>query len=108
MERMETISSSRVKAQAHLLGFDLVGVTTADPLREDEPRLESWLAAGMHGTMEYVAEHAPRAARPAEVVEGARSAVVVGLAYQWDDQAPEDDALRGRVSAYACADGDGG
>ncbi len=101
MERMETISSSRVKAQAQLLGFDLVGITTADPLGEDEPRLASWIAAGMHGTMEYVAEHAPRAARPAEVVEGARSAVVVGLAYQWDNQAPEDDALRGRVSAYA-------
>jgi len=55
MERMETISSSRVKAQAQLLGFDLVGITTADPLGEDEPRLASWIAAGMHGTMEYVA-----------------------------------------------------
>lgn len=98
---MMPLSSADVKFQAERLGFDLAGVTTADPLREDEPRLASWLAAGMHGTMDYVAEHASRAARPAEAVQGARSAVVVGLAYQWDGQVPEDDALRGRVSAYA-------
>jgi epoxyqueuosine reductase len=98
---MTTVSSTEVKFQARSLGFDLVGITTTEPLGEDEPRLATWIAAGMHGRMEYVAEHAPRAARPAEVVEGSRSAVVVGLAYQWDGQAPEDDALRGRVSAYA-------
>lgn len=83
---METIS-------AHSLGFDLVGITTTDPLREDESRLATWLASGMHGAMDYMAGHAPRAARPAEVVDGARSAVVV------------DDALRGRVSAYAWGTG---
>lgn len=37
---METIS-------AHSLGFDLVGITTTDPLREDESRLATWLASGI-------------------------------------------------------------
>ncbi len=93
--------TEEVKAFARDLGFDLVGVTTADPLPDDEARLRSWVGAGMHGAMGYVADHAPRASQPAQVVPGARSVVVVGLAYQWDLAEPDGEGLRGRVSAYA-------
>ncbi|HXF81698.1 MAG TPA: tRNA epoxyqueuosine(34) reductase QueG [bacterium] len=91
----------QVKAFARELGFDLVGIASAGPLEDDEPRLAAWVQAGMHGAMAYVAAHAPKAARPQEVVPGARSAVVVARAYRWEAQPPDDGALRGRISAYA-------
>lgn len=98
---MTSLSAAEVKEYARSLGFDLVGITTAQPLDEDEPRLATWVAAGMHGAMDYMARHAPRAARPAEVVGGARSVIVVGLAYNWEAEPPEDDTPRGRISKYA-------
>lgn len=98
---MSTEAAEGVKAYAREIGFDLVGITTADAFPEEEARLGSWVEAGLHGAMGYVAEHAPRAARPAEVVPGARSAVVVARAYRRDPEAPEDGRLRGRISAYA-------
>jgi len=101
MEPMEAALTQEIKAFARGLGFDLVGVTTADRLEPHDRRLAAWVASGMHGAMDYMAQHAPRAGRPAEVVPGARSAVVVALAYRWDEPAPGDGVLRGRVSAYA-------
>ena len=90
-----------VKGFARSLGFDLVGVTTTDRLVPHDRHLQAWIEAGMHGAMDYMAEHTPRASRPADAVPGTRSAVVVALAYRWDDSTPDDDRLRGRVSAYA-------
>ena len=90
-----------VKGFARSLGFDLVGITTTDRLVPHDRHLEAWIGTGMHGSMDYMAEHTPRASHPADVVRGARSAVVVALAYHWDEPPPDDGGLRGRVSAYA-------
>jgi epoxyqueuosine reductase len=117
---MATGLTAAVKDRARSLGFDLVGVTTTAPLVPHGHRLAAWVAAGMHGAMGYMAEHAPRAPRPAEVVQGARSAVVVALAHRWDANSPGEAAtdenqsrttgelsdagvkpLRGRISSYA-------
>jgi epoxyqueuosine reductase len=94
--------TEQIKTYAHAVGFELVGVTPADPLPDQGVHLQEWIRQGMHGEMDYVAQHAPRAATPTLVAPGARSVVVVGLAYRWDaaDPAP-DAALRGRVSSYA-------
>ena len=112
--------TAAVKDRARSLGFDLVGVTTTAPLVPHDHHLTAWVAAEMHGAMGYMAEHAPRAPRPAEVVQGAQSAIVVALAYRWDANNLEEAAagegqsvvvgeqsgasvehLRGRISAYA-------
>lgn len=90
-----------VKACARGLGFDLVGITTADPLPEHGERIAQWVAAGMHGEMDYMSQHMPKAAHPADVAEGARSIVVVGLAYHWDATEPPPGSLSGRISSYA-------
>jgi epoxyqueuosine reductase len=101
---MTSLLTAQVKTYAQEIGFDLVGVTTADPLPEQGARLEEWVSQGMHGEMDYMARHAPRAAVPSLVTPGARSVVVVGLAYRWDAAEPEvrdGTTLRGRVSSYA-------
>lgn len=92
--------TAAIKTYARGLGFDLVGVAPADRLAEHGDRLQSWLQAGMHGEMEYMTRHAPKASEPEAVARGARSIIVVGLAYHWD--APEPDSISsGRVSSYA-------
>lgn len=95
------ITAEAVKAYARQIGFDLVGITTAGPLPEHGARLQQWVRAGMHGEMEYMGHHAPRASDPAQAVPGSKSVVVVGLPYRWDASDPESDILRGRVSSYA-------
>ncbi len=102
---MAPFLTEQVKTYAREIGFDLVGVTTADPLSDHAARLRQWVAGGMHGEMAYMERHAPRAAEPAETVPGARSVVVVGLAYRWDAvESAAPDHLRGHISSYAWGD----
>ena len=90
--------------QAAALGFNLVGLTRAQP----SPQLaayERWVAAGMHGTMGYMArpDRVLRRRDLTAILPGARSLVVVGLDYAAGGlpQAVLTDPLRGRIAAYA-------
>jgi len=51
------------------IGFQEIGIAGVD-LADDEARLLSWLAAGRHGEMDYMARHGAARARPAELVPG--------------------------------------
>ncbi len=95
------ITALEVKNFARASGFDLVGITTADPLHPHNERLQEWLAASMHGEMAYMAAHGAAAADPGKVVPGTKAIVVVGLSYRWDADVPEAAGSRGRISAYA-------
>lgn len=70
----------RIKAWAHELGFDGVGIADPD-LSTAEPGLLAWLAAGHHGEMAYMARHGLKRARPAELVPGTASVVSVRMPY---------------------------
>ncbi len=97
-------SAARLKAHAQQLGFAMLGVTPALP----SPRLDAylrWIAAGYHGTMAYMAR-ADRVARRRDltvILPGARSLIVVGLAYHTLNVPLEvlTDPTRGRIAAYA-------
>lgn len=96
--------SATVKAQAHALGFNLVGITPAQP----SPTLwayERWLAAGMHAEMGYMARP-DRLARRRDlrvILPNVRSLVVVGVDYRAAGvfDALLNDPTRGRVASYA-------
>jgi len=92
---------------ARELGFASLGVADVD-LSSVEPGLLSWLDAGYHGEMDYMARHGLKRARPAELVEGTVRAVMVSLEYapddpQWIDAAWTTlaDGERAYVSRYA-------
>src|SRR5262245_24729677 len=70
----------RIKEEAHRLGFELVGITTAEPAETGEQYAE-WVAAGHAGEMGYMTRDPDRRRHPAEVMPGARSIVVVGMNY---------------------------
>lgn len=69
-----------IKAQAYGLGFDLVGIATLGPV-ESADAFEQWLADGRGGEMDYLARGAEKRRDTRLPVEGAKSAIVVGMDY---------------------------
>lgn len=94
--------TDRILRRCEDLGFALAGVCDAGPSEYAQP-LRDWIAAGKHGSMSYLAEHAGVREEPARVLEGARSAIVVADLY-----ATRDDNIdtplqpgQGRIARYA-------
>jgi epoxyqueuosine reductase len=93
-----------IKSMGRELGFQKIGITGID-LAQDERRLESWLAAGRHGTMEYMRRHGRKRARPAELVAGTIRVVSARMSY-WSRNARDarvvlGDSTRGYIARYA-------
>jgi epoxyqueuosine reductase len=70
-----------IKAEASRLGFDACRVARAEPLDDDARRLETWLAAGRHGNMQYMERHFDLRVDPRKLVPGAKSVITVLLNY---------------------------
>ena len=89
-----------LKAKATELGFDFCGIARAEFLEDEAPRLEAWLKNGMHGQMNYMANHFDKRLDPRLLVEGAKSVVTVLLNYYPEQPLPEgpDDL---KLSKYA-------
>jgi epoxyqueuosine reductase len=89
--------TDRIKAEAIRLGFDLAGVAQVRP-SENAQFYRDWIAAGRHGSMEYLAREDAVARRLAPEPHF-RSAVVVALNYFVDHAAPRSD--EGIIARYA-------
>ncbi|SAL71765.1 4Fe-4S cluster-binding ferredoxin protein [Caballeronia terrestris] len=72
--------AQRIKTWGRELGFGAVGISDAD-LTDAEEGLASWLEAGYHGEMDYMAKHGMKRARPAELVAGTRRVITARIAY---------------------------
>jgi epoxyqueuosine reductase len=88
-----------VRDWGRALGFDEIGVAGVD-LADDEARLLAWLAAGRHGTMDYMARHGARRARPAELVAGTVSVITARLNYLPPRARPSEEVLRDPTKAF--------
>jgi epoxyqueuosine reductase len=94
-----SLLTQAVKAEAHRLGFELVGVTSPDP----PPHLdtfERWLADGRQATMGYLATPRARERRadPRQILPECETILCLGLRYD----APMD--AQGLIAAYAWGD----
>ena len=90
--------SSIIKQEAKRLGFDFCGISKAEFLEEEAPRLESWLKNGMHGKMEYMENHFDKRLNPKLLVDDAKS--VVSLLYNYyPEQTQNTEAPK--ISKYA-------
>ena len=69
-----------IKALALTVGFDVAGVAPAKATAETR-FLREWLARGYAGRMRYLTRRVEERVDPRRVLEGARSLLVVGLAY---------------------------
>lgn len=90
--------SSLIKAEAQRLGFLSCGISKAEFLEEEAPRLEQWLRSGMHGEMGYMENHFDKRLDPRKLVPGARSVVSLLLNYYPQETQPEGTY---KVSKYA-------
>lgn len=105
-EPKKSINSRIVHHLAEECGFDLAGVTAANPV-PDFGRFQDWVARGLAGEMRYLTDHrADVRGDPAHLLPGVESIICLGLIYN----APEPystqyaDPERGWISRYAWGD----
>ncbi len=91
--------TSRIRAEAHRLGFLKVGVAPAGILPESD-RFEAWLAQNMQGEMSYMKRQSQKRRNPGLILEGVRSILVLGMNYHSEERSAESP-LKGKISRYA-------
>ncbi len=96
--------SQRIRAWATELGFQQLGIADTE-LSEHETHFKNWLAAGLHGEMDYMQRHGTRRCRPADLIPGTRRVISVRMDYlpqpsEMSGTTPENPSL-GMVSSYA-------
>jgi epoxyqueuosine reductase len=91
--------SALIKQEAKKLGFLFCGISKAEFLEEEAPRLEKWLKNGMHGEMQYMENHFDKRLDPRLLVDGAKSVISLGLNYFTDQEQADPSAPK--ISKYA-------
>jgi len=87
--------ATEIKQRALALGFDLVGITTAEPPPHAE-QFQHWLGKNFHGEMGYMAKNTPKRLAPSDILPNVRSIIVAGLNYYTGDH-----SHTGRIARYA-------
>ncbi len=95
-----TYRTKLIKEKAAALGFDFCGVSRAEFLEEEAPRLETWLNNHYHGKMAWMANHFDKRLDPRKLVDGARSVISLMLNYYPGKRLPEG-AEDFKLSKYA-------
>jgi len=88
-----------IKTKAQSLGFSFCGISKAEFLEDEAPKLEEWLKRGYQGKMHYLENHFDKRLDPTLLVPGAKS--VISLVYNYYPQ--HDLAKEGslKVAKYA-------
>lgn len=87
-----------IKAEAKRLGFEFCGISKAEFLEEEAPRLEKWLNQNMHGQMKYMENYFDKRLDPRLLVAGAKSVISLLLNY-YPEQTQNPEAPQ--ISKYA-------
>jgi epoxyqueuosine reductase len=96
--------NQQIRLWAAELGFQAVGISDTD-LAEAESGLLQWLAAGLHGELDYMAKHGVKRTRPAELVPGTLRVISLRMNYL-PEQAKDswqilENGERAFISRYA-------
>ena len=70
-----------IKTEAKRLGFLSCGISKAEFLEDEAPRLENWLHKNMHGEMSYMTNHFDKRFNPTLLVPDSKSVVSLLLNY---------------------------
>ena len=87
-----------IKTEAKRLGFLSCGISKAEFLESEAPRLEKWLNQNMHGEMGYMENHFDKRLDPTKLVEGSKSVISLLLNY-FPSEAQNEDSYK--LSKYA-------
>jgi len=88
-----------IKTEAKRLGFLSCGISKAEFLQEEAPRLEQWLNSNAHGEMQYMENHFDKRLDPTKLVDGSRS--VISLLYNYYPSENQKESSAPKISKYA-------
>jgi epoxyqueuosine reductase len=87
-----------IKSEAKRLGFLSCGISKAEFLEVEAPRLEKWLNNNMHGQMSYMQNHFDKRLDPTLLVDDSKSVISLLLNY-YPEQKQSDQSYK--LSKYA-------
>lgn len=87
-----------IKTEAKRLGFLSCGISRAEFLEEEAPRLENWLNRNMHGEMSYMENHFDKRLDPTKLVQDSKSVISLLLNY-YPEETQDQNTFK--VSKYA-------
>lgn len=90
--------SQLIKAESKRLGFLSCGISKAEFLEEEAPRLESWLNKNQHGQMSYMENHFDKRLNPKLLVDDSKSVISLLLNYFPSEEQNSDSY---KISKYA-------
>lgn len=88
-----------IKEKAEKFGFQSCGISKAEFLEEEAPRLEAWLKNNYHGEMKYMENHFDKRLNPTLLVDGAKS--VISLSYNYFPKTEIEALDNFKISKYA-------
>ncbi len=90
--------SNLIKTEAKRLGFLSCGISKAEFLEEEAPRLEEYLQKQRHGKMSFLENYYDKRLDPTKLVEGSKSVISLLLNYYPEETQREDSY---KISKYA-------
>jgi epoxyqueuosine reductase len=90
--------SQLIKAESKRLGFLSCGISKAEFLEDEAPRLESWLNKNHHGQMTYMENHFDKRLNPKLLVDDSKSVISLLLNYFPSEEQNSDSY---KISKYA-------
>jgi epoxyqueuosine reductase len=96
---LKTKHTNIIKTEAKRLGFLSCGISKAQFLEEEAPRLEKWLKNNMHGKMQYMENHFDKRLDPTKLVKGSKS--VISLLLNYFPSELQKDKTAPKISKYA-------
>lgn len=88
-----------IKTTATQLGFSFCGISKAEFLKDEAPRLEAWLKRGHQGKMSYLENYFDKRLDPTLLVPGAKS--VVSLLYNYYPKQDLNEGSDLKIAKYA-------
>jgi len=88
-----------IKSKARELGFSHCGISKAEYLEDEAPKLEEWLKRNYQGKMGYLENHFDKRLNPCLLVPGAKSVISLIFNYYPAQEIGTDDSYR--IAKYA-------
>lgn len=97
------VIEKEIEAQARDLGFDHVGIAPAETPQKNRDALRSFVKAGRHGDMTWLADRLEQRATPKALWPEAQSVIMLAMNYgpSTDPRAILEKKDRGAISVYA-------
>ncbi len=88
-----------IKNEASRLGFGFCGISKAEFLADEAPKLAQWLKENKNGKMAYMENHFDKRLNPTLLVDDAKS--VISLLYNYYTPIKQNDISAPKISKYA-------